>query len=39
MERKIGEVFTYNGKLYQVVKSNGCIGCDFADECYKNYIL
>ena len=34
MERKVGEVFTYNGKTYQVVESSGCIGCDFTDECY-----
>ena len=29
MERKIGEVFTYNGKLYQVVKFTTCIDCAF----------
>ena len=29
MERKIGEVFTYNGKSYQVVKSTTCIDCVF----------
>lgn len=29
MERKVGEVFTYNGKTYQVVKSFACIGCAF----------
>lgn len=32
MERKIGEVFTYGDKRYQVVKINigtGCIGCAF----------
>lgn len=29
MERKIGEIFTYNGKTYQVVKSFACIGCAF----------
>ena len=34
MERKIGEVFTYNNKLYQVVKGNGCIGCAFTNKCY-----
>ena len=28
MERKIGEVFTYNGKTYQVIKGCGCIGCE-----------
>lgn len=29
MERKIGEIFTYNGKTYQVVKSNMCMDCAF----------
>ena len=29
MERKIGEIFTYNGKLYQVVKFTTCIDCAF----------
>ena len=29
MERKIGEVFTCNRKLYQVVKGFSCNGCDF----------
>ena len=29
MERKIGEIFTYNGRLYQVVKSYSCEGCVF----------
>lgn len=29
MERKIGEVFTYNGKTYQVVKGIRCDGCAF----------
>lgn len=29
MERKVGEIFTYNGKTYQVVKSFACIGCAF----------
>ena len=24
MERKLGEIFTYNGKIYQVVKSDTC---------------
>ena len=34
MERKIGEVFTYNGKTYQVVKSNMCMDCAFKEnEC------
>ena len=28
MERKIGEIFTYNGKTYQVIPSLGtCKGC------------
>ena len=29
MERKVGEVFTYNGKTYQVVEDNTCEGCAF----------
>ena len=29
MERKLGEIFTYNGKLDQVVKSATCIECAF----------
>ena len=29
MERKIGEVFTYNGKTYQVVEGITCEGCAF----------
>lgn len=29
MERKIGEVFTYNGKTYQVVKGFSCNDCAF----------
>lgn len=29
MERKIGEIFTYNGKMYQVVKGFSCKGCAF----------
>lgn len=31
MERKIGEVFTYNGKTYQVIKSKLCGSCAFRD--------
>lgn len=29
MERKIGEIFTYQGKLYQVVESTKCDDCAF----------
>ena len=29
MERKIGEIFTYNGKTYQVVETNACKDCEF----------
>ena len=29
MERKIGEIFTYNGKTYQVVEGSTCEGCAF----------
>ena len=31
MERKIGEIFTYQGKLYQVVESTTCKDCAFKD--------
>ena len=31
MERKIGEVFTYKGKTYQVVKFTTCIDCAFRE--------
>lgn len=31
MERKIGEIFTYNGKIYQVVKSDICTNCAFRE--------
>ena len=31
MERKIGEIFTYNGKTYQVVKFTTCIDCAFRE--------
>ena len=36
MERKIGEVFACNGKLYQVVKGFSCNGCAFINNgnCY-----
>lgn len=29
MERKLGEIFTYNGKIYQVVKGFSCKSCAF----------
>ena len=41
MKRKIGEVFTYKGKSYQVVKSTTCIDCVFRGrKCslFKSYI-
>ena len=31
MERKLGEIFTYNGKIYQVVKSDTCANCAFRE--------
>jgi hypothetical protein len=31
MERKIGEIFTYNGKIYQVVKFDTCANCAFRE--------
>ena len=29
MERKIGEIFTYKGKTYQVIETNACKDCAF----------
>lgn len=30
MDREIGEIFTYNGKTYQILKAtDGCKGCAF----------
>ena len=29
MERKIGEIFDYKGKILKVVKNDVCIGCYF----------
>ena len=36
MERKIGEIFTCDGKTYQVVKGFSCRGCAFIKDgsCY-----
>lgn len=34
MERKIGEVFTYNGKTYRVVREIGCENCDINGCCF-----
>ena len=31
MEKKLGEIFTYNGKMYQVVKSDICENCAFRE--------
>ena len=31
MERKVGEIFIYNGKTYQVVKSDTCMECVFKE--------
>lgn len=33
MERKLGEIFTYNGKIYQVVKGTKCTYCDMGRMC------
>ena len=33
MERKIGEVFTYKGKTYKVVKTSACKDCAFKVRC------
>lgn len=29
MERKVGEIFTYNGKTYQVIETSACKDCAF----------
>lgn len=34
MERKVGEIFTYENKTYKVIKGCGCIGCSFVNRCY-----
>lgn len=33
MERKIGEIFTCNGKTYKVIKGNRCTYCDIGNTC------
>ena len=33
MERKIGEIFEYNGEWYQCVEGNDCVNCVFIDYC------
>lgn len=33
MERKIGEIFTCNGKIYKVIKGNRCAYCDIGNTC------
>ena len=43
MERKIGEIFEYNGEWYQCVEGNWCRRCDLhksnlsASQCDKRY--
>lgn len=37
MERKIGEIFEYNGEWYQCVQELGCDNCDFLGTKYCNY--
>ena len=32
-ERKVGEIFSYNGKMLEVVESDFCVGCNFRDFC------
>ena len=34
MERKLGEIFTYKGKTYKVIKGYGCKECSFVNRCY-----
>ena len=33
MERKVGEIFTYNGKTYRVVKGSKCENCEIEGHC------
>ena len=33
MERKVGEIFTYKGKIYKVVKASACRDCAFKFRC------
>ena len=39
MERKIGEVFEFEGKKYKCLNTLGCSGCIFGSvlKCGKNY--
>lgn len=32
MERKVGEIFEYNGEWYQCVEGTGCYKCAFYDK-------
>ncbi len=34
MERKVGEIFTYEGKAYKVIKGYECTRCSFVNKCY-----
>lgn len=40
MERKLGYVFQYDGKWYQVIEGYGCYNCDFRyyDCCSKKFL-
>lgn len=38
MERKIGEIFEYNGEWYQCVEGTGCQGCDSQTNCKSTVI-
>ena len=33
MERKLGEIFTFDGKTYKVIKGNRCTYCDIGNMC------
>lgn len=39
MERKIGEIFTYNGKLYQAAESYSCKNCAFSGKLCGSLLL
>lgn len=33
MERKVGEIFTCDGKIYKVIRGNRCAYCDIGNMC------
>lgn len=39
MERKIGEVFIYNSKTYQVVKGSKCENCNIKGRVFQHLVF